>query len=139
MSRPAQNNTSVARIYEVEAYGNAPSGDLESFVYQLDTDKAPTTVAVAGNPTTISVTPSEDGTRTLTVRAKDKAANLSGPNTYRFNVGRAGWSSRAGANVVQRTKLAVEGDAPARGCVAVPAGARGWRTTCRWRSYQGQR
>ena len=29
--KPSQNNTAAARIYEVEAYGNVPSSDLESY------------------------------------------------------------------------------------------------------------
>jgi RHS repeat-associated protein len=85
--------------------------DVVAYTYQMDTDTASTTVTVA-TPTTVQITPSEDGRRTLTVRAKDRAGNLSNPNTYVFNVGRAGLKEpRPGANVVKRTKLAVDGDA----------------------------
>ncbi|MEU0556522.1 RHS repeat-associated core domain-containing protein [Dactylosporangium sp. NPDC006015] len=84
--------------------------DVIAYTYQLDSDTAPSTVN-AGSPTTVQITPSEDGRRTLTVRAKDRAGQLSDPNTYVFNVGRAGLKlPQPGANVVKRTKLAVDGD-----------------------------
>ncbi|MFG2040425.1 RHS repeat-associated core domain-containing protein [Dactylosporangium sp. NPDC048998] len=88
----------------------APGDTVVAYTYQLDTDAAPTTVT-AGSPTTVQITPSEDGRRTLTVRAKSRSGLLSDPNTYVFNVGRAGLKMpRPGANVVKRTKLAVDGD-----------------------------
>jgi RHS repeat-associated protein len=85
--------------------------DIVGFTYQLDTDTAPATIAVA-DPTTVQITPGADGRRTLTVQAKDRAGQLSEPSTYVFNVGRAGLKlPQAGANVIKRTKLAVDGDA----------------------------
>jgi RHS repeat-associated protein len=85
--------------------------DVVAYVYQLDSDTAPTTLNAA-NPTTVSITPREDGRRTLTVRAKDRAGQLSEPNTYTFNVGRAGLKQpQPGANVIKRMKLAIDGDA----------------------------
>ncbi len=89
----------------------AQSPDVAAFVYQLDSDTAPTTVTLSGSPTTVSITPKEDGRRTLTVRSKDRAGNLSEPTTYVFNAGRAGLSlPQPGANVVKRMKIAVSGD-----------------------------
>lgn len=86
------------------------SSDLEAFVYQLDTDTAQTTVS-ATTSTTVTVTPPEDGTRTLQVWAKDRAGNLSAANSYVFNVGRAGMTlPKPGATVVAQTRLAVDGD-----------------------------
>ncbi|MBG6135811.1 discoidin domain-containing protein [Longispora fulva] len=109
---PTQNGDIASRIYEVQAY-NAPTAlasDTAAYTYQLDTDTAPKDVA-AGGVTTAQVTPGEDGPRTLTVRAKDKAGNLSDPVVYRFNVGRAGLTQPApGSNIVARAKLAVQGD-----------------------------
>jgi RHS repeat-associated protein len=85
--------------------------DVVAYSYQLDTASAPTTVDASGS-TTVAITPDLDGRRTLTIRAKDRAGNLSDPNTYVFNVGRAGLKlPRPGANVVQRAKLAIDGDA----------------------------
>jgi RHS repeat-associated protein len=87
--------------------------DVVAFVYQQDTDTASTTVtSTSTTPTVVSITPKEDGRRTLTVYAKDRAGNLSEPLTYTFNVGRAGLKlPAAGANVVRRMKLAIDGDA----------------------------
>jgi len=85
--------------------------DVVAYVYQQDLDAAATTVTATGQPWTVSVTPKEDGRRTLTVRSKDRAGNLSEPATYQFNVGRAGLKlPAAGANVVKRMKLAIDGD-----------------------------
>ncbi|MEV6600398.1 RHS repeat-associated core domain-containing protein [Actinoplanes sp. NPDC051346] len=89
----------------------AGSGDLAAFVYQLDNQTSPTTVTTTA-ATTVSITPGEDGQRTLRVWAKDKAGNQSDPHVYTFNVGRAGLTQpRPGANVVKRTKLSIDGDA----------------------------
>lgn len=90
-----------------------PAGttDVTGYQYQLDTAATATTVDATG-AITVSITPGEDGVRTLTVRAKDRAGNLSNPSTHRFKVGRAGLTLPApGANVVKRMKLAIEGDA----------------------------
>jgi len=88
----------------------AGTGDLAAFVYQLDNQTSPTTVTATA-ATTVSITPGEDGQRTLRVWAKDRAGNQSDPNVYTFNVGRAGLTQpRPGANVVKRTKLAIDGD-----------------------------
>ncbi|MER7004551.1 DNRLRE domain-containing protein [Dactylosporangium sp. NPDC000555] len=89
-----------------------PSGttDVAAWVYQLDTQTAATTLTATG-ASTVTVTPTEEGRRTLTVRAKDRAGNLSDPNTYVFNVGRAGLRLPApGATAVARMKLAIDGD-----------------------------
>lgn len=88
----------------------AGTSDLNAYVYQLDTDTTGKDVAATGE-TTVSITPAQDGHRTLTVRAKDKAGNLSDPATYTFQVGRAGLNQPSdGANVVNRMKLAIDGD-----------------------------
>ncbi|WP_020519735.1 ricin-type beta-trefoil lectin domain protein [Catelliglobosispora koreensis] len=88
----------------------AGTNDLASIVYQLDNQTSPTT-ANATAATDVTITPSEDGVRTLTVWAKDKAGNQSEPAKYVFNVGRAGLSQPLpGANIVKRSKLAVDGD-----------------------------
>jgi RHS repeat-associated protein len=95
------------------AFTFTPAGattDLAGFVYQLDTAAAPSTISATG-PVTVSITPPEDGTRTLSVWAKDRAGNLSDAYRYVFKVGRAGLvSPTAGANVVARMKLAIEND-----------------------------
>jgi RHS repeat-associated protein len=82
--------------------------DVAGFTYQLDTDTAPTTVAGTG-ATTVTVTPTSDGHRTLTVRAKDVAGNLSAPRLYVFDFGRAGISQPLpGATAVKRMKIALD-------------------------------
>lgn len=87
----------------------ASTADLAAFVYSLDTDTTSTTLAATG-AVTVSVTPAQEGTRTLTVRAKDQAGNLSAPHTYRFNVGRAGLvEPQPGAVAVKRMRIAVTG------------------------------
>ncbi|WP_018353078.1 LamG-like jellyroll fold domain-containing protein [Longispora albida] len=87
-----------------------PPADVAAYTYQLDTDTAPKEYAATGSAW-VPVTPSEDGPRTLTVRAKDKAGNLSDPAMYKFNVGRAGLVQPVqGANVVSRAKLQVSAD-----------------------------
>jgi RHS repeat-associated protein len=107
---PTQDGGSVARVVEFEAYRTTQDSDVVGYTYQLDSDTAPTNVG-AGNPTTVSITPSQDGRRTLTVRARDVAGNLSEPNTYIFNVGRGGLSEpRPGAVIAKRTKLTVSSD-----------------------------
>jgi RHS repeat-associated protein len=88
----------------------AGTSDLASFAYQLDNQPAPVTVPATG-AATVSITPGEDGRRTLRVWARDRAGNQSEPAEYLFNVGRAGLTQpRPGANVVKRTRLAVDGD-----------------------------
>lgn len=85
----------------------AGTGDLAGFVYSLDTDTTSTTLAATGTAT-VTLTPSQEGARTLTVRAKDRAGHLSAPNTYRFNVGRAGLAQpQPGTTAVKRMKIAV--------------------------------
>ncbi|HWH00397.1 MAG TPA: LamG-like jellyroll fold domain-containing protein [Pilimelia sp.] len=80
--------------------------DLAAFVYRLDTDASATTVAATG-PTSVTLSP-RDGQRTLTVQAKDRAGNLSAPNTYTFSAGNAALAQPLpGANVVKRTRLQV--------------------------------
>jgi RHS repeat-associated protein len=107
---PTQTTDPAARIPLVQVYRAVEVTDVVEYQYQLDTDVAPKTVA-AGNPTVVQIIPSEDGRRTLTVRGKDRSGQLSDPNVYVFNVGRAGLKlPQAGANVVKRTKLAVDGD-----------------------------
>src|SRR6266498_3038156 len=82
--------------------------DLGAFVYQLDTSPSSTTVAATG-ATTVTITPPSDGHRTLTVWAKDRAGNLSAPNVYAFQVGSAALAQPLpGANVIKRSKLAVD-------------------------------
>src|SRR6266540_437379 len=90
----------------------AGTTDLGAFVYQLDTSASSTTVAATG-ATTVTITPPSDGHRTLTVWAKDRAGNLSGPNVYAFQVGSAALAQPLpGANVIKRSKLAVDSVVP---------------------------
>ncbi|WP_432990962.1 discoidin domain-containing protein [Dactylosporangium sp. CA-233914] len=107
---PTQTTENTVRIMEIQAYGTVEISDIVEYTYQLDNAVSATTIA-AGNPTTVQITPTEEGRRTLTVRAKDRAGQLSDPNVYVFNVGRAGLKMpQPGANVIKRTKLAVDGD-----------------------------
>lgn len=117
---PSYPSTSVDNSWGHGGYGQAghfsftpalPSVDLDAFVYQLDTATSSTTKTASGEITE-AITPTEDGVRILTVRAKDRAGNLSDPAIYAFNVGRAGLTEpRPGANIVKRTKLTIAGDA----------------------------
>lgn len=89
-----------------------PAGDddVAGYIYQLDSGTKQTEITAIGDAT-ITLTPAEDGRRTLTVRAKDRAGNLSEPTAYSFNAGRAGIvQPAAGSNVVERAKLAISGD-----------------------------
>lgn len=63
----------------------------------------------------MSITPPEEGHRTLTVWAKDRAGNLSeNPAVHRFLVGKAGLAQPdMGATVVKRMKIAVDRNDPA--------------------------
>ncbi|MGY0234097.1 discoidin domain-containing protein [Longispora urticae] len=109
---PTQGVDAAARIYEVQPYNApvSPTSDTAVYTYQLDTETAPKEIA-AGGATTVQVTPTEDGSRSLTVRAKDKAGNLSDTTVYKFNVGKAGLTTPlAGSNIVKRAKLAIAGD-----------------------------
>jgi RHS repeat-associated protein len=86
--------------------------DLAAFVYQLDTSPTSTTVP-ATTATTVTITPPADGHRTLTVWAKDRAGNQSNANVYAFQVGAAALAQPLpGANVIKRTKLAVDSVVP---------------------------
>jgi len=82
--------------------------DVASFTYQMDTDTSAATVNGTG-PTSVTITPSAEGTRTLTVRAKDHAGNISDPKHYVFDVGRAGIAQpRPGAIAITRMKIALD-------------------------------
>ncbi|WP_432838080.1 LamG-like jellyroll fold domain-containing protein [Dactylosporangium sp. CA-092794] len=88
------------------------TADLAAFVYQLDTDTAQTTVAATA-ALTVTATPPSDGHRSMTVWAKDRAGNLSNPNVYAFQVGSAALAQPLpGANIIKRTKLAVDSVVP---------------------------
>lgn len=111
--------------------------DVAAYVYSLDVNP-PTTVVTAptlGSAVTVSVTPAAEGMRTLYVRSRDRAGNLSAVTAYHFNVGAGAINSpvsgdlSAGAVVLDSlgkqvaTGLRYEwrrGDADA--WVAVPAG-----------------
>ncbi|MGE5829933.1 MAG: LamG-like jellyroll fold domain-containing protein [Micromonosporaceae bacterium] len=86
--------------------------DLAAFVYKLDSPTAnliPLTTVMATSTVNQSITPTTDGTLTLTVWAKDSAGNQSDPNLYTFKVGAAAVSQPlAGANVARRTKLSLD-------------------------------
>ncbi|MFI6447013.1 RHS repeat-associated core domain-containing protein [Kitasatospora sp. NPDC050543] len=58
---------------------------IAKYSYQLDTDAKPTEVAAAGQ-TSVTLTPTSAGRRTLTVRAVDTAGNASTPAVYSFVV-----------------------------------------------------
>jgi RHS repeat-associated protein len=60
--------------------------DATAYQYQMDTDSGPTEIPATG-PAVVSITPTVKGRRTLTVRAKDKAGNVSDPTLYRFAAG----------------------------------------------------
>ncbi|GAA4038790.1 hypothetical protein GCM10022248_00760 [Nonomuraea soli] len=85
--------------------------DVVGYRYQLDTDTAPRDTT----DTTVSIAPPEEGHRTLTVWAKDRAGNLSeNPAVHRFLVGKAGLAQPdMGATVVKRMKIAVDRNDPA--------------------------
>ncbi|MEV7027975.1 DNRLRE domain-containing protein, partial [Kitasatospora sp. NPDC093558] len=65
--------------------------DTTAYVYNLD-GGTPVTVAATG-ALTLSITPTTEGRRVLSVQSKDRAGNLSPPATYAFQVGQAGISS----------------------------------------------
>ncbi|MET9468882.1 ricin-type beta-trefoil lectin domain protein [Streptomyces sp. NPDC006544] len=86
-----------------------PSGttDLVAFVYTLD-GAAPVTLPATAALTT-SITPLNEGRRTLKVQAKDRAGNLSDTVTHAFQVGKAGMASPVdGTQAAKRVKLSVD-------------------------------
>ncbi|MFE0646127.1 DNRLRE domain-containing protein [Streptomyces sp. NPDC058877] len=81
--------------------------DLAGYVYSLD-GAAPVTVS-ATSTTTVSITPSADGHRTLKVQAKDKAGNVSTAVFYDFLVGQGAMVRPAeGAVSARRVQIAVD-------------------------------
>ncbi|MCX4757042.1 ricin-type beta-trefoil lectin domain protein [Kitasatospora purpeofusca] len=91
---------------------SAPAGtdDVTAYVYTLDGGTAVT--VNSGATLTTSITPATEGRRVLSVKAKDRAGNLSPPATYTFQVGQAGLSSPInGTQSAKRVKLAVDAQA----------------------------
>ncbi|WP_432061490.1 DNRLRE domain-containing protein [Streptomyces sp. S1] len=81
--------------------------DLAGYVYSLD-GAAAVTVAATG-ATTVTLTPTADGHRTLRVQTKDKAGNVSTPVLYDFLVGQGAMLQPAeGAVSARRVKIAVD-------------------------------
>ncbi|MFF0476473.1 DNRLRE domain-containing protein [Streptomyces sp. NPDC004284] len=81
--------------------------DLAGYVYSLD-GAAPVTVSATGT-TTVSITPSADGHRTLKVQTKDKAGNVSTAVLYDFLVGQGAMVRPAeGAVSARRVQIAVD-------------------------------
>ncbi|MET8149520.1 LamG-like jellyroll fold domain-containing protein [Actinoplanes sp. NPDC049668] len=60
-----------------------------SYTYQLDGQAAAEAPDATG-AAKVTITPDRNGTRTLTVRARSAAGELSAPSTYRFRVGTTG-------------------------------------------------
>ncbi|MFB7325548.1 polymorphic toxin-type HINT domain-containing protein, partial [Streptomyces sp. NPDC056190] len=83
------------------------TGDLAGFVYSLD-GAAATTLSATG-ATTVTVTPTADGHRTLRVQAKDKAGNVSTAVSYDFLVGQGAIvQPTEGAVSARRVKLELD-------------------------------
>ncbi|CAM5678904.1 hypothetical protein SAVIM338S_07267 [Streptomyces avidinii] len=83
------------------------TADLVGFVYTLD-GAAPVTLPATAALTT-SITPLNEGRRTLKVQAKDRAGNLSDTVSHAFQVGKAGMASPVdGTQAAKRVKLSVD-------------------------------
>lgn len=93
---------------------NAAPGEVNpaGYLWGLDTTAPSTRVADPSSSVNLSVTPPTNGPHVLSVRAIDKAGNVS-PDVrrYAFNVGRGGLTSpSAGERVVRRVRLVATAD-----------------------------